>query len=267
MPKEERLVMNESASKTLLVAAVLCGVCSVMVATAVVFLKPQQELNQELDVKQNILLSAGLYQNKETIKEIYEKNIEPVVVDLATGEVKKDLDAEGFDQQKADKDPGLVEEISKEADVAAIRKRAKWQKAYLVRKDGKLDQVILHVYGKGLWSTMKGFVAVDKDGVTVRGFNYYSHGETPGLGGEIENPSWIAQWAGKKLYDESGQYRPKTKVIKGKVNPADPNAPYSIDGLSGATLTSKGVEGTFQFWFSDQGYQSFLKNIREGKIS
>jgi len=259
--------MNESASKTLLVAAVLCGVCSVMVATAVVLLKPQQELNQELDVKQNILLSAGLYESKETIKEIFEKNIEPVVVDLDSGEIKKGLDPEKFNQVKADKDPSLVEELSKEQDRAAIRRRSKWQKAYLVKKDGKLDQVILHVYGKGLWSTMKGFVAIDKDGTTVRGFNYYSHGETPGLGGEIENPSWIAQWAGKKVYDDSGEYRPKTQVVKGKVNPSDPNAVYSIDGLSGATLTSNGVEGTFQFWFSEKGYQSFLRNVREGKIS
>lgn len=258
--------MADSSGKTLVVAAVLCGVCSILVAGAVVVLKPRQVINQDLDQKKNILMSAGLFESPATIDSVFNEYVKPVVVDLKTGEIQTDLDAEKFSQEKADKDPQYVEDLSKDEDFATIRRRSRLQKVYLVKKDGSLDQVVFHVYGKGLWSTMKGFLSVDKDGTTVRGFNYYSHGETPGLGGEIENPKWIAQWKGKKLYDDSGDYRPKTKVVKGQVNPQDPNAAYSIDGLSGATLTSNGVEGTFRFWLSDSGYRSFLGKVREGAI-
>lgn len=258
--------MSESAGKTITVAAVLCGVCSVLVAGAVVVLRPRQLVNQDLDQKKNILLSAGLYESKEKIDATFNKFVEAVVIDVTTGEVQTDIDASKFNQDKADKDPQFVEDIPQAEDYATIRRRSRLQKVYLVKKDGSLDQIVFHVYGKGLWSTMKAFLSVDRDGVTIRGFNYYAHGETPGLGGEIENPGWVAQWKGKKIYDDSGDYRPKTRVVKGQVNPQDPNAPYSVDGLSGATLTSNGVEGTFRYWLSDSGYKSFLGKVREGVI-
>lgn len=258
--------MSESAGKTLSVAAILCGVCSVLVAGSVVILRPLQVINSDLDQKKNILMSAGLFESKDTIDSVYKEFVTPVVVDLSTGEVQTNIDAEKFNQDKADKDPQYVEEISKSQDFANIKRRSRLQKVYLIKKDNQIDQVVFHVYGKGLWSTMKAFLSVDRDGSTIRGFNYYAHGETPGLGGEIENPQWIAQWKGKKLYDDSGEYHPKTRVVKGKVNPQDPNAAYQIDGLSGATLTSNGVEGTFRYWLSDNGHKSFLSKIREGVI-
>ncbi len=258
--------MSESAGKTLTVAAILCGVCSVLVAGAVVVLRPRQVINQDLDQKKNILLSAGLYESQDKIDSTFNQFVQAVVIDVKTGEVQQGIEASKFSQEKADKDPQYVEDIPKSQDFATIRRRSRLQKVYLVKKDGALDQIVFHVYGKGLWSTMKGFLSVDRDGVTIRGFNYYAHGETPGLGGEIENPRWLEQWKGKKLYDDSGEYRPKTKVVKGQVNPQDPNAPYSVDGLSGATLTSNGVEGTFRYWLSDSGYKSFLGKVREGVI-
>ena len=258
--------MSETAGKTLTVAAVLCGICSVLVAGAVVVLRPQQVINQQLDLKKNILQAAGLFESKETIEEIYSKSVQPVVIDVKTGEIQTDIDPAKFSQDKADRDPQYVEEIPQKEDYGAIKRRSRLQKVYIVKKDGAIDQLIFHIYGKGLWSTMKGFLAVDRDGITIRGFNYYAHGETPGLGGEIENPRWLAQWKGKKIYDDSGDYRPKTKVVKGQVNPQDPNAAYSVDGLSGATLTSNGVEGTFRYWLSDSGYKSFLGKVREGVI-
>ncbi|MBY0517446.1 MAG: Na(+)-translocating NADH-quinone reductase subunit C [Bacteriovoracaceae bacterium] len=258
--------MSETAGKTITVAAVLCGVCSVLVAGAVVVLKPKQIINQDLDLKKNILMSSGLYQNDQTIDQVYQASVTPVVVDLTTGEQVADLDATKFDQDKADKDPQYLVELSKEDDKAGIRRISRLQKVFLVKKEGQLDQIVLHLYGKGLWSTMKGFLAVDKDGMTVRGFNYYSHGETPGLGGEVDNPRWKAIWPGKKLYDGSGSFEPKIDIVKGSVNPQSEDAAYQVDGLSGATLTSNGVENTFKFWFAKNGYSNFLAKVREGVI-
>jgi Na+-transporting NADH:ubiquinone oxidoreductase subunit C len=257
--------MAETAGRTIAVATVLCGVCSVLVAGAVVVLKPKQDINKELDFKKNILQSAGLLQEGTNIDEAF-KQVQLAVVDLETGNIVSDIDAAKFNQDKADKDPQYSESLNKSDDVAGIKSRSKVQKVFLVKKDGQLDQIVLHVYGKGLWSTMKGFLALDKDGNTVRGFNYYAHGETPGLGGEIDNPKWKAQWAGKKMFDENDNFHPKTKVVKGQVNPSNPQAAYQIDGLSGATLTSVGVENTFKFWMSDLGYGKFLAKVRNGEI-
>lgn len=256
--------MSESAGRTLTVAAVLCGVCSVLVAGAVVILKPKQDFNREIDFKKNILLSAGLLKPGIDVNEAF-KQIEPVVVNLATGEIVADMDPASFIQDKADKDPTYIESIQKQQDIAGIKRRAKYQKVYLVKKDGELDQIVLHVYGKGLWSTMKGFLALDNDAVTVRGFNFYSHAETPGLGGEIDNPKWLSQWPGKKVYNE--EMEPAIDVVKGSVDPNAANAEHKIDGLSGATLTSVGVENTFRFWLSDIGYGKFLANLRNEVVN
>lgn len=255
--------MSETAGRTLIVAAVLCGVCSVLVAGAVVILKPKQVINADLDFKKNVLMSAGLLKPGTDINEAF-KEVEPIVINLETGSVADGVDPKTFDQTKADKNPDYVQDIPKGNDVAGIKRRAKLQKVYLVKKDGTLDQIVLHVYGKGLWSTMKGFLSLDKDALTVRGFNFYSHAETPGLGGEIDNPKWIAQWPGKKVYTED--LKPAIDVIKGEVNPSMVNAESKIDGLSGATLTSVGVENTFRYWLSESGYAKFLTNVRNGEI-
>jgi Na+-transporting NADH:ubiquinone oxidoreductase subunit C len=186
------------------------------------------------------------------------------VIDLETGAPAAGVDPATFDLAKADRDPENVRELGKLQDIAGIKRRSRFQKVYLVKKDGALDQVVLHVYGKGLWSTMKGFLALDKDAVTVRGFNFYSHAETPGLGGEVDNPRWIAQWPGKKVY--APDLTPAIDVVKGAVDAGDPNKQYKVDGLSGATLTSVGVENTFRFWMSDAGYAKFLQKVRTGEI-
>jgi Na+-transporting NADH:ubiquinone oxidoreductase subunit C len=132
---------------------------------------------------------------------------------------------------------------------------------YLVEEQGALQQVILPVYGKGLWSTMYGFIALGPDLSTVRGFGFYQHGETPGLGGEIENRSWLAKWPGKVVYDEKGAV--KLRVIKGEVDAAAADARYKVDGLSGATLTARGVSNLLAYWLGENGYQPFLHQLRK----
>lgn len=104
---------------------------------------------------------------------------------------------------------------------------------------------------------MYGFVSVEPNGNTLKGITYYDEGETPGLGGEIENPKWQAQFVGKELYNEQGQ--PAIQIAKGAV---ETNPKHGIDSLSGATLTSNGVQGTFDYWFGANGFGPFLKKFR-----
>ena len=87
--------------------------------------------------------------------------------------------------------------------------------------------------------------------------HFYHHKDTPGLGGEVDNPRWQAQWQGKKLFDPEGAVA--FQVKKGNVQANDVRAQYQVDGLSGATLTSNGVTNMFHFWMGENGYQKFIQ--------
>ena len=130
---------------------------------------------------------------------------------------------------------------------------------YFVKKPGtdNILQVVLPVYGKGLWGTLYGYLALKSDLETIQGLTFYQHKETPGLGGEVDNPRWKAMWDGRKLYDPSG--KPKAMVFKG---PAPKDNLYAVDGLSGATITSRGVTNLIRYWASDDGYGTFLKTLK-----
>jgi Na+-transporting NADH:ubiquinone oxidoreductase subunit C len=249
---------RESVSKTFVVAVVLAAACSLLVAGAAIGLRPRQEANKIRDRKKNILIVAGLYDAKAPVEESF-KQIEQHIVDLASGEyVAEDkLDPETFDQRAAAKDPELSVTIPSEKDLAGIRRREKYSLVYLVKKDGKLDQVILPIDGKGLWSTLYGFLALSGDLNTVKGITFYEHGETPGLGGEVDNPAWKAKWAGKKLYDKDG--RIQLNVAKGT---AEQNNPHQVDGISGATLTANGVTNLVQYWLGDDGFKKLLERLQ-----
>ena len=253
---------QETFSNTMLVVLAVCLVCSIIVAGSAVGLRSTQQANKEKDKQSNILAVAGL-QSDKSISEIFKTNIQTKVVDLATGLFVKDVDAQAYDQRKAAKDPAQSVKLTESQNVAKIGRRAKLATVYLVSDDsGKLQRIILPVHGAGLWSTMYAFLAVQADANTVAAITYYDQGETPGLGGEVENPRWRALWKGKKLFNADG--KPAIKIIKGQ---AATDSASDIDGLSGATLTSKGVQNTFTFWLGEQGFGPFLRNVRQGALN
>ena len=134
---------------------------------------------------------------------------------------------------------------------------------YRVEAGERPSLVVLPVSGKGLWSTMYGFLAMDaKTPAVVRGIAFYEHGETPGLGGEIENPQWQALWVGRRALDEN--FSPVFSLVKGRAGTVSED-PYHVDALTGATMTSNGVTAMIQFWLGEYGYGPFLKRLsREG---
>jgi len=249
---------NDSRAKTLVVALTLCLVCSVLVSTAAVALKPRQDANKALDKKRNILTIAGMMQPGASIDESFSK-IESRIVDMETGRFVDDMDPEKYDQRKAAKDPALSVALEKDQDIASIRRQARYATVYLVRKEDKLETIILPVHGYGLWSTMYGFVALQGDGKTVKGLGFYEHAETPGLGGEVDNPAWKAKWVGKEIYNPKGEVA--IELIKGGVGPAIANPQYKVDALAGATLTSRGVENLMHYWLGANGFKPFLNNV------
>jgi len=251
---------RDSISNTLIVAIGLSLVCSVIVSGAAIVLKPMQEKNEEEFRQQIILDVAGLMEPGADIETLFE-SIEPRMVDLDTGEYTDAADPASFDALVAAGDPALGVAIPDELDIAGIGRRAKYAPVYVVRDGAQIDQVILPVYGKGLWSTMLGYLSIAPDGNTIKGLRFYAHAETPGLGDQIDKEPWRAQWAGKFLYD--GGNEPQIRVIKGTV-PADaPGAKHMIDGLSGATLTANGVTYLVQYWTGPHGFGPYLKTFRE----
>lgn len=252
---------KESVGKTLLVAFLVCVVCGVVVATAAVSLRPVQSKNQLLDKRMNILQAAGLYQPGVDVNEVF-KSIERRFVDIDTGEYV-DM-PESYDQRKAAKDPQRSERLSGKEDIAGIKSQANVAEVFLARgDDGELSRIILPVHGYGLWSTLYGFLALEPDANTVSGLGFYEHGETPGLGGEVDNPKWKALWEGKKLYGEQGEV--EIQVVKGAVDSKTPNAEHKVDGLAGATLTSNGVSNLLRFWVGENGFGPYLKRMQDGE--
>ncbi len=252
-----------SVPYNLLFSAAVCGICAIFVSSSAVTLKEQQDINRLLDKKKNVLQAAGLLEPDEKVapEEVEKRfaSFKPVVIDLTTGEVAPDVDPDLFDQQKAKKDPARSSDAP--SNKALVKRLPHHALVYEMLSDaGQLEMVVVPVEGYGLWSTLLGFLALDADTRTIRGLAYYDHKETPGLGGEVDNPRWKALWPGRKALDEG--FAPKIEVIKG-VAGAVADDPYRIDGLSGATITSRGVTNMMSFWLGPDGLGPYLERVRQ----
>lgn len=253
---------NDSISKTLIVAFSLSIVCAIFVSTAAVLLKPAQEINKTLDRKRNILAAAGMLDEDRSVEEQFSQ-VTTRLVDLRTGKFTDDKDPEKYDQRKAAKDSAESMGLSDEQDIANIARRENYSLVYVVESgSGDIDKIILPIRGYGLWSTLYGFIALENDANTVAGLGFYEHGETPGLGGEVDNPRWKSVWPGKQVYRDGDV---AVGLIKGAVDTSSANAPWQIDGLAGATLTSRGITNLVQFWLGENGFEPFLNNLKSGE--
>lgn len=256
---------KDTVSKTLIVALSVCLACAVVVSTAAVVLKPIQQINDERNRQENILAAAGLLQEDVPLEEQFAR-VQTRMVDLRTGTFTNDVDPDTYDNLRAAKtvqgDVSVSFDELPVDDIAKIGRRENYATVYLVEEAGELDKIILPIRGYGLWSTLYGFIALEADATTVAGLGFYDHGETPGLGGEIDNPDWKALWHNKEVYDDG---EVAIEVIKGSVDSSSPNAEHRVDGLSGATLTTRGVSNLVRFWLGEAGYKPFLENLKVGE--
>ena len=190
---------RDSIANTLIVATVLCVVCSVLVSGAAVGLRSVQQANKTLDRNKNVLLAAGLVESKDVepdrVEQIFDERIERLLIDLETGQPidapPEGVDLESFDPRTAAKNPDLSVTIDPADDVAGIKRREKYTYVYRVQDEsGQFSQLVLPIYGKGLWSTIYGFLALRSDLDTVAGLTLSEHAETPGVGGEVANETW-----------------------------------------------------------------------------
>jgi len=248
-------------------AAVVCVVCALFVSGSAVSLRERQERNALLDKQTNVLRVAGLMDEGQQlslneIERIFSESIRSKVIDLATGEENVSIDPDTFDQRKAAKDPERSETAP--ANPSKVLRVPDQGLVYEVSKDGVLEAVIIPIEGMGLWSILYGYIALAPDATTIRGITYYEQAETAGLGGEVDNPRWKAKWVGRKAFDDRG--RVKITVKKGIAGPPDKD-PYRVDGLAGATITSRGVTNMLHFWLGADGFGPYIARIRDSYVS
>jgi len=268
---------RDSVGGTFVVALLLCLTCAFLVSFTAVSLKQIQLKNQEIFRKSKVLevaqISKAEIDAAGGVLAAFDNRIQSMIIDLETGEeaadtVQKLLEQIGkdfggdvlgkYDQFWAAKSRNtlLADEIKdRRQDPAGLRFREKFSHVYALKsEDGKtIQRYIFPIRGNGLWGVMQGFVALEPDFKTVAGLTYYDHKETPGLGGEVDNPDWKRSWNGQLVFNESGDVA--LTVVKGA---AAEDSPFQIDGLSGATITGNGVNSMIQFWFGDRGFGPFI---------
>ena len=252
--------MNESIVKTIGVAFAVCLICSLVVSASAVSLRDLQKENKLNDKRIKILQVADIYDPNIPIAEQFSE-LESKFIDFNTGlmmDEYNNFSIDDYDQIVVTKDPNLSSKVPTSEDIAIIKNRENVGKIYILRDEiGTIDKLILPIRGYGLWGTLYGYISIEDDFNTVSGIEFYDHKETPGLGAEVDNPKWKAQWKGKKLNNDSGELIitvAKTQKYKD----------HHIDALAGATLTSNGVDNLVKFWMGESGFKKFLRNLQKG---
>jgi Na+-transporting NADH:ubiquinone oxidoreductase subunit C len=252
---------KETFGRTVGFVFVICLVCAALVSISAVGLKPLQTANKLLDKQTKILETAGLLALAgDDIVATYEKFVDAKMIDLATGKVVEG-DVNTFEERADARD--VAKSSKPENDIAGLNRRADKAVVYLVKDEqGKVTTIVLPIVGSGLWDLMYGFIGLKSDLNTVKSVIYSDLKETPGLGAEVLNPKWKVLWPGKKMFDEQGNIA--IKIVKGGAKAGNV---HGVDALSGATLTSNGVERTLHFWLGEEGYGPFITNYRAGGLN
>ncbi|MFW5753472.1 MAG: NADH:ubiquinone reductase (Na(+)-transporting) subunit C [Marinilabiliaceae bacterium] len=234
--------MDRQGNKyTFLYASVMVIVVATILAFVSEALTPLQKQNDEEAKMMDILQSVNIESSKENVADKYEEFI---------GDNSYIVNYEG-EQETGDAQAAFNVDLSREVRKPLSERQYPVYECHL--ENGEI-KYILPVRGKGLWGPIWGYVALNDDKQTIYGTTFDHDGETPGLGAEIANQPFQKQFRDKRIFDESDELT-SIQVIKGEASPDDP---HRVDGISGGTITSQGVEDMLEDYF--EGYKAFLKN-------
>lgn len=223
---------NAVPAKTLGVAFLVALVCSIIVSITAVSLKPQREANR---IGESLSSLAAMVEALD-IDAPQQRFIERV----SGAYVKHELRS--------------LSHLDTNEDIAGLFQIEDVLTVYEVRTKGRVELLILPIRGAGYKSMMKGYLALRDDFETIAALTFYQQDETPGMGAEIMNAKWQAQWTDKQTRDDTGRVR--IEVIKGRSR-----SPYEVDGISGATRTGWGVTNLVRFWLGPDGYGPYLERL------
>lgn len=251
--------MRQSNGYIILFTAIMTVIVGGLLSLASQGLAPAQKKSIELDTKSSILSSVMDREQLEKMKpnevlEMYDKRISSLVVDINGNIVEKNEKGE----------PIVAEEVS----ILKNYKKKPENRLYPVFKymsaenPDKVESYILPLYGSGLWDKIWGYVALNTELTTIVGVSYDHKQETPGLGARIGTPEIQNRYVGKEIYNEQGELVSVT-MVKGEGNTGLDS--HQVDGMSGATLTGKGVNDMLKNYLNY--YQSYFKKVKSGSVA
>ncbi|MCE9678122.1 Na(+)-translocating NADH-quinone reductase subunit C [Shewanella sp. AS1] len=251
---------KDSIVGTMIFTIILCLSCSFMITGTAEILKERKLAKKRDELKRNVLIAADVELAGQDFRQVFDASVTPILVELDTGKVDTSTNALDFDDRMAAINPETSMKPKK--DTAKIKTRANVARVFKVfDEQGQLHAVVMPIYGKGLWSMIYGFVALKPDYNTIENVVFYEHGETPGIGDFIEDPEWTNKLKGKQLFDENGHV--KFKIVKGGAKPGDL---HGVDAVSGATMTGRGVQRAIEFWFGNEGFETFLQKLKASEV-
>ena len=229
---------------TLIFTTMITMVLAFILSSVFSSLDALTQKNIQADIKKNILSSLDFSPTVEdpwtveNVEEIFNESIVSFVVNSSGKVVPNKL--------PEDIDPKL------DQDLFPLYKKV---------VDGNIDGFAIPISGKGLWGTMYGYFAIEPDGATAKGITFYRHIETPGLGAEVDKPWFQQNFVGKRFIDDDGNLV-GIQTVKGKVDESSDEAYHLVDGITGATMTSRGLN---QFLLKGlQTYNPYFDQIRKG---
>jgi len=257
------VAVKDSTTRALAMAITVAFICGLLVSVVAVSLRPIHKANIEAERIAQLELVLSALSDIGRVQTI--ENLEARIVDLESGEFDDSIDPATFDTERAAAKPATSVAIPADLDLAGLKRRAQHAPVYLVRDASEqVDLIILPVSGRGYQSTLRAWLVIDGDTQTVRALKFYQHGETPGVGARIEEPEWEAQWRDLRAFDDAGVLRIGVRSQAGGAYSDD--AEYQVDGISGATRTTQGVDGMLRFWLGEFGFATFLQRIREERL-
>lgn len=259
---------RESLGRTMLVAGGVALFCSALVSSAVYWLRPIQRAYETIDRNRSILIAADLVAaaaqptDAEIVRQFLELDARLVDLDEGVLTDADDATARNYDYRAAMADPSRSREIDAAHDVSGLSRRPLLMPVYLLREGPRIELLVLPIFGRGMWSTIYAHVGLQADFDTVAGVDFFDHGETPGIGDRIENPSWTATWRGKHLFGDGGVRALRIGAANGGSLGSD-----AVDAITGATVTVSAVDRIVEYWFGPDGYGPFLDNLRSGAVN
>lgn len=262
---------------TFVFALIICLVCSIGLAMGATALKPMQVTNYRLDIMHNIISASGFPEDKlsalsaKEVLELFRSKFAGQILDKNNQPVERKVLEDklrplGYSDETLHDYYvfELVETFNKKVSILARRAGQDlktydpgYKLLFAYKPGDKVEAYIMPIEGYGLWDMMYGYLALAPDLNTIKGIRFYNHKETPGLGGEAEKPWFTSQYTGKKILDENGE------LVSIKVAKAKATGPYEVDGISGATLTGKGIT---EFMKEDlMRYEPYFKTLRSSE--
>lgn len=248
---------NESRTKTLVMAFLVSAVCALMVSGATVLLRPIQTANRAAEEQARI---EALVRGVPGMADLLDQSggtLSTVVIDLDTGRAASDVTTGNLEATLADTQNWTA--LAPGADLAGLGQRPDYAQVFLLRQDDEISLILLPMTGQGYGGRIDAILAVEGDMNTVAGIAITQHSETPGLGGRIEDPSWQASFPGTELHDATGTLRFST--ARGTAT-----GPHQVDGITGATRTTRSISNMVNFWLGPDGYGPLLRAIERGEF-